>query len=433
MAKEKFTGVKGMNDMLPQDAPIWQFVVSTAVEVLERYGYQEIRTPILENTRVFTRGVGEVTDIVEKEMYSFTDSMNGDQLTLRPECTSAVVRAVNEHNLLYGTTQRLWYWGPMFRHERPQRGRYRQFHQLGAEALGMEGPDVDAEIIMMLARMWKALGVGPVKLEMNTLGAQAERAKHREALIAYFEANMDVLDDDAKRRLYTNPLRILDTKNPDMQALVEAAPKLLDFLGEESRAFLNRLEELVSAAGIEYSINPRIVRGLDYYNHTVFEWITDKLGAQGTICGGGRYDPLVEMLGGKPAPGVGFAMGLERVIELMREVGNVPTRTQTDVYVVHHGGDTQKSALLLGEAMRDLGLRVIVHPGTSSIKSQMKKADASGAEFVVFATEDEMAEGCVAVKALRDHAGENVAFAQQQKVPVAEAAAAIAAAMKALG
>ena len=285
MAKEKFTGVKGMNDMLPQDAPIWQYVVKTAVEVLERYGYQEIRTPILENTRVFTRGVGEVTDIVEKEMYSFTDSMNGDQLTLRPECTSAVVRAVNEHNLLYGTTQRLWYCGPMFRHERPQRGRYRQFHQLGAEALGMEGPDIDAEIILMLARMWKALGVGPVKLEMNTLGAQAERAKHREALIAYFEANKDVLDDDAKRRLYTNPLRILDTKNPDMQALVEAAPKLLDYLGDESRAFLNRLEELVSAAGIEYSINPRLVRGLDYYNHTVFEWITDKLGAQGTICG----------------------------------------------------------------------------------------------------------------------------------------------------
>ena len=432
MAKEKFTGVKGMNDMLPQDAPIWQHVVSTAVEVLERYGYQEIRTPILENTRVFTRGVGEVTDIVEKEMYSFTDSMNGDQLTLRPECTSAVVRAVNEHNLLYGTTQRLWYWGPMFRHERPQRGRYRQFHQLGAEALGMEGPDVDAEIIMMLARMWKALGVGPVKLEMNTLGAQEERAKHREALIAYFEANKDVLDDDAKRRLYTNPLRILDTKNPDMQALVEAAPKLLDFLGDESRAFLNRLEELVSAAGIEYEINPRLVRGLDYYNHTVFEWITDKLGAQGTICGGGRYDPLVEMLGGKPAPGVGFAMGLERVIELMREVGNVPVRTQTDVYVVHHGGETQKAALLLGESLRDLGVRVIVHPGTASIKSQMKKADGSGAEFVVFATEDEMAEGCVSVKALREHADRTVAFAQQQKVAVSEAAGTIAEALAAL-
>ena len=432
MAKEKFTGVKGMNDMLPQDAPIWQHVVSTAVEVLERYGYQEIRTPILENTRVFTRGVGEVTDIVEKEMYSFTDSMNGDQLTLRPECTSAVVRAVNEHNLLYGTTQRLWYWGPMFRHERPQRGRYRQFHQLGAEALGMEGPDVDAEIIMMLARMWKALGVGPVKLEMNTLGAQEERAKHREALIAYFEANKDVLDDDAKRRLYTNPLRILDTKNPDMQALVEAAPKLLDFLGDESRAFLNRLEELVSAAGIEYEINPRLVRGLDYYNHTVFEWITDKLGAQGTICGGGRYDPLVEMLGGKPAPGVGFAMGLERVIELMREVGNVPVRTQTDVYVVHHGGETQKAALLLGESRRDLGVRVIVHPGTASIKSQMKKADGSGAEFVVFATEDEMAEGCVSVKALREHADRTVAFAQQQKVAVSEAARTIAEALAAL-
>ena len=324
MAKEKFTGVKGMNDMLPQDAAVWQHVQSTCVGVLERYGYQEIRTPILENTRVFTRGVGEVTDIVEKEMYSFVDSMNGDQLTLRPECTSAVVRAVNEHNLLYGTNQRLWYFGPMFRHERPQRGRYRQFYQLGAEALGMEGPDVDAEMIMMLSRMWKALGVGPVKLELNTLGALEERQAHRDALIRYFEQNQDVLDEDAKRRLYTNPLRILDTKNPEMQDLVNAAPRLLDFLGEKSRGFLSRLEELVSAAGIEYTINPRLVRGLDYYNHTVFEWITDRLGAQGTICGGGRYDPLVEMLGGRPAPGVGFAMGIERVIELLREVGQVP-------------------------------------------------------------------------------------------------------------
>lgn len=432
MAKEKFTGVKGMNDMLPQDAPIWQYVVKTAVDVLERYGYQEIRTPILENTRVFTRGVGEVTDIVEKEMYSFTDSMNGDQLTLRPECTSAVVRAVNEHNLLYGTTQRLWYFGPMFRHERPQRGRYRQFFQFGAEALGMPGPDIDAEIIMMLARLWKALGVGEVRLEMNTLGAQDERAKHREALIKYFEAHQSELDDDAKRRLYTNPLRILDTKNPDMQDLVNAAPRLLDYLGAESRAFLNRLEELVSAAGISYTINPRLVRGLDYYNHTVFEWITDKLGAQGTICGGGRYDPLVEMLGGKPAPGVGFAMGVERIIELMREVGNVPTRAQTDVYVIHHEGETQKQALLLAERMRDLGVRVIVHPGAASIKSQMKKADASGAEFVVFATEDEMAEGAVAVKALREHAGQAVPFAEQQRVALADAAEAVAGALRSL-
>ena len=430
MAKEKFTGVKGMNDMLPQDAPIWQFVQKTCTDVLSSYGYQEIRTPILENTRVFTRGVGEVTDIVEKEMYSFTDSMNGDQLTLRPECTSAVVRAVNEHNLLYGTTQRLWYCGPMFRHERPQRGRYRQFHQLGAEALGMAGPDIDAEIIMMLARMWKALGIGPVKLEMNTLGAQEERQKHREALIAYFEAHKDELDEDAQRRLYTNPLRILDTKNPDMQEMVEAAPKLIDYLGEESRAFLNRLEALVSAAGIEYSINPRLVRGLDYYNHTVFEWITDKLGAQGTICGGGRYDPLVEMLGGRPAPGVGFAMGMERVIELMREVGQVPKAAQTDVYVLHHGGDSQVQAMLLAEAMRDRGIRVLTHPGAASIKSQMKKADASGAEFAVFATEDELAQGSVAVKALR--ARENGPFGEQTLVAVSEAAEKIAEALAAV-
>lgn len=431
MAKEKFTGVKGMNDMLPQDAAVWQHVQSTCVGVLERYGYQEIRTPILENTRVFTRGVGEVTDIVEKEMYSFVDSMNGDQLTLRPECTSAVVRAVNEHNLLYGTNQRLWYFGPMFRHERPQRGRYRQFYQLGAEALGMEGPDVDAEMIMMLSRMWKALGVGPVKLEMNTLGALEERQAHRDALIRYFEQNQDVLDEDAKRRLYTNPLRILDTKNPEMQDLVNAAPRLLDFLGEKSRGFLSRLEELVSAAGIEYTINPRLVRGLDYYNHTVFEWITDRLGAQGTICGGGRYDPLVEMLGGRPAPGVGFAMGIERVIELLREVGQVPFSTQTDVYVIHHGGDTQKDALLLAEAMRDADVRVIVHPGEGSIKSQMKKADASGAEYAVFATADELAQGKVAVKCLREHAAE-VPFAQQTLVDVADAPTAVAQAIAAV-
>lgn len=430
MAKEKFTGVKGMNDMLPQDAAVWQHVQSTCVGVLERYGYQEIRTPILENTRVFTRGVGEVTDIVEKEMYSFVDSMNGDQLTLRPECTSAVVRAVNEHNLLYGTNQRLWYFGPMFRHERPQRGRYRQFYQLGAEALGMEGPDVDAEMIIMLSRMWKALGVGPVKLELNTLGALEERQAHRDALIRYFEQNQDVLDEDAKRRLYTNPLRILDTKNPE-QDLVNAAPRLLDFLGEKSRGFLSRLEELVSAAGIEYTINPRLVRGLDYYNHTVFEWITDRLGAQGTICGGGRYDSLVEMLGGRPAPGVGFAMGIERVIELLREVGQVPVSTQTDVYVIHHGGDTQKDALLLAEAMRDADVRVIVHPGEGSIKSQMKKADASGAEYAVFATADELAQGKVAVKCLREHAAE-VPFAQQTLVDVADAPTAVAQAIAAV-
>ena len=292
----------------------------------------------------------------------------------------------------------------------------------------MAGPDIDAEMIIMLGRIWKELGVGEVRLELNTLGALSERQAHRDALIKYFEAHRDLLDEDAQRRLYTHPLRILDTKNPDMQDMVNAAPRLLDYLGAESRAFLERMEKLVSAAGISYVINPRLVRGLDYYNHTVFEGITDKLGAQGTICGGGRYDPLIEMLGGRPAPGVGFAMGMERVIELMRECGRVPVRTQTDVYVIHHGGDTQLQAMLLAEAMRDLGVRVIVHPGEASIKSQMKKADASGAAFAVFATEDETAQGLVAVKALREGAG---AFAEQTTVPAAEAAAAVAAAVKA--
>ena len=403
MKKEKFTGVKGMNDMLPEDAVVWQHMQQTAVSVLERYGYQEIRTPILENTGVFTRGVGEVTDIVEKEMYSFVDSMNGDNLTLRPEGTSAVVRCVNEHNMLYGQQQRVWYAGPMFRHERPQRGRYRQFHQFGAEALGIPAPEVDAEMLIMLNRLWKELRIGHVRLELNTLGNLEERRAHREALIAYFEAHKDVLDEDATRRLYTNPLRILDTKNPDMQALVEAAPRLIDYLGEESRAFFDRVCELVKAAGIEFTVNPRLVRGLDYYNHTVFEWITDKLGAQGTICGGGRYDPLIEMLGGRPSHGVGFAIGMERVIELMRECDVVPTKPQTDIYVLHHGKATEIEALLLAEQLRDQGLRVMVTPGEASLKSQMKKADASGARFALFATEGELANGQVAIKALREN------------------------------
>ena len=429
MSKEKFVGVKGMNDMLPQDAAIWHFVQDKAIGVLERYGFQEIRTPILENTKVFTRGVGEVTDIVEKEMYSFVDSMNGDQLTMRPEGTSAVVRAVNEHNLLYGTTQRVWYMGPMFRHERPQRGRYRQFYQLGVEALGMAGPDIDAELIIMLARLWKELGI-EARLELNTLGSLEERQAHREALIIYFEAHKEQLDEDAQRRLYTNPLRILDTKNPDMQELVENAPRLLDFLGDASRAFLTRLEELLTAAGIAYTINPRLVRGLDYYNHTVFEWITDKLGSQGTICGGGRYDPLIEMLGGRPAPGVGFAMGLERVIELMREYGNIPQATQTDVYVIHHGKDTQIQAMQIAERLRDCGVRVIVHPGESSIKSQMKKADASGAMYAVFATEGELARQQVGVKALRRIENVTMPFAQQTLVRVDRVARKVAQALQ---
>lgn len=419
MSKPKLAAVRGMNDLLPADAPVWEAFEATAIEVLKGYGYQQIRTPILEHTAVFTRGIGEVTDIVEKEMYSFTDQLNGEQLTLRPENTAAVVRATIEHNLLYDAPRRLWYMGPMFRHERPQRGRYRQFHQLGAEALGFGGPDVDAEQILLLRRLWEALGIGPVRLELNSLGALEERAAHRAALISYFEANADALDADARRRLHTNPLRILDTKNPAMQELVEAAPRLLDHLGADSLAFLRRLESLLSGAGVEYSINPRLVRGLDYYNHSVFEWITDQLGAQGTICGGGRYDPLVEMLGGKPAPGCGFAMGIERVIELMREADVVKAPPACDVYVLHQGGDTLAPAMAAAERLRDEGVAVIVHGGEASLKSQMKKADASGAEFALIVGEAEAAAGSAAVKGLRAR-GEAAPFAQQQVLPLAD-------------
>ncbi len=415
MAKVKIVGIKGMNDMLPQDAAIWEKFEDTARAVATSYGYRQIRTPILEQTQLFTRGIGEVTDIVEKEMYSFTDSMNGEALTLRPENTSAVVRCAIEHNLTYNAPQRLWYFGPMFRHERPQRGRYRQFHQFGCEALGFAGPDVDIELLAMTARLWKALGI-EARLELNSLGALEERAKHREALIAYFESHADVLDEDAKRRLHTNPLRILDTKNPAMQEMVEGAPKLLDFLGEESRAFMGKLEAGVQALGINYTINPRLVRGLDYYNHTVFEWITDKLGSQGTICGGGRYDPLIEMLGGKATPAVGFAIGAERVIELVRETSGEVAAPECDIYVAHQGGHTEMVARGLAEKLRDAGHKVIVHAGSVSFKSMMKRADASLAQWAVIAGEGEVNEGCVSVKRLRDAQG-NQQFAEQIKIP----------------
>lgn len=424
MKQEKITAIRGMNDLLPRDAPLWDRFEARAIEVLKRYGYQQIRTPIVEQTSLFARGIGAVTDIVEKEMYSFTDSLNGEQLTLRPEATASVVRACIEHNLLYEAPRRLWYMGPMFRHERPQRGRYRQFHQVGAEALGFEGPDVDAEQILMLKRLWDALEIGPVRLEINSLGAAEERAQHRAALVAYFERHAGGLDADARRRLHSNPLRILDTKNPAMQELVAGAPRMLDYLGADSRGHFERLQGLLQGEGVGFAINPRLVRGLDYYNLTVYEWITERLGAQGTICGGGRYDPLIEMLGGKPAPACGFAIGVERVIELLRETQR-PDRAHCDVYVLHQGGATSAAALHAAERLRDAGLDVILHAGEASLKSQMKRADASGAAFAVIVGEAEAAGGVAAVKALR--AGDPTEpFARQRSVPLDGLGAAVA-------
>ena len=430
MKKEKLAAVRGMNDLLPADAPLWETFESRAIDVLRAYGYQQIRTPIVEHTALFARGIGEVTDIVEKEMYSFVDQLNGENLTLRPEATASVVRACIEHNLLYDSPRRLWYMGPMFRHERPQRGRYRQFHQVGAEALGFPGPDVDAEQILLLKRLWEALQIGPVRLELNSLGDGEERARHRAALVAYFEAHAGDLDADARRRLHSNPLRILDTKNPAMQGLVEQAPRIGEYLGASSRAHFERLQELLAVGGVQFSVNPRLVRGLDYYNLTVYEWVTDRLGAQGTICGGGRYDPLIEMLGGRPAPSCGFAIGVERVIELLREVGQPGGQAVCDVYVLHQGGATYPAALRAAEQVRDAGLDVILHAGEASLKAQMKRADASGAEYAVIVGEAEAAEGRAMVKALRA-TDEAAPFAQQRPLALAELGETLAATMAA--
>ncbi|TCK43843.1 histidyl-tRNA synthetase [Paraburkholderia sp. BL8N3] len=403
---EKLSGVKGMNDILPQDAALWDFFETTVKSMLRAYGYQNIRTPIIEHTQLFTRGIGEVTDIVEKEMYSFTDALNGEHLTMRPENTAAVVRATIEHNLLYDGPKRLWYIGPMFRHERPQRGRYRQFHQVGVEALGFAGPDADAEIIMMCQRLWDDLGLTGIRLELNSLGQADERAAHRKELIAYLEKHVDLLDEEAKRRLYTNPLRVLDTKNPALQEIAQNAPKLVDFLGDESRAHFEGVQRLLKANNIPFKINPRLVRGLDYYNLTVFEWVTDKLGAQGTVAGGGRYDPLIEQLGGKPTKACGWAMGVERILELLKEEKLVPEDEGTDVYVVHQGEAAAEQAFIIAERLRDTGLDVILHcsadGASASFKSQMKKADASGAAFAVILGEDELAQGTAGVKPLRN-------------------------------
>jgi len=408
---EKIFGVKGMNDILPADAPLWELFENTVQSVLKSYGYQQIRTPIVEPTPLFARGLGAVTDIVEKEMYSFVDSMNGDQLTLRPESTAGVVRAALEHNLTYDGPKRLWYAGPMFRHEKPQRGRYRQFHQVGAEALGFTGPDIDAELIMLCQRLWDDLGLDNIRLELNSIGNAEERSRHRADLIAYFEQHKELLDADAQRRLHSNPLRILDTKNPVMQDMVNKAPQLLDYLGEESRAHFEGVQRILRNNSIPFTINPRLVRGMDYYNRTVFEWVTDQLGSQGTVCGGGRYDPLIEMFGGKPTPACGFAIGVERLLELLKASGEQFTPNQCDVYVVHQGEAAQEQAFVVAERLRDAGLDVVLNctssNGGSSFKSQMKRADASGANFAVIIGDDEVTKGIVAVKNLRSDDTEN--------------------------
>ncbi len=406
--------IRGMNDVLPDAAPLWQHFEQIARDWLHAYGYREIRMPIVEQTGLFKRAIGEVTDIVEKEMYTWSDALNNESLTLRPEGTASCVRAVLEHNLLFGSPQRLFYTGPMFRHERPQKGRYRQFHQVGVESLGYAGPDMDAEHILMSARLWKQLGLSGIALQINTLGTAQDRARHRARLIHYLEQRQDQLDEEAKRRLHSNPLRILDSKNPALQALIAQAPKLLDDLDEVSLKHFEELQALLRAAGIAYSINPRLVRGLDYYNFTVFEWVTDRLGSQGTVCAGGRYDGLVEQLGGKPAPACGFAMGVERLLALMEAQGNVPAPAVPDIYLAHFGAQAQTYALSAAEQLRDAGLRVLLHCGGGNFKAQMKKADASGARFAVIIGDDEVGEGKVSLKSLR-------AQAEQVMVTISEA------------
>ena len=407
-APAPLVAVKGMNDILPPDSARWEWFEETVRALMRRYGYLNIRVPIVEPTPLFVRGLGEVTDIVEKEMYSFIDSMNGDALTLRPEGTAGVVRAAVEHSMLYDGGKRLFYIGPMFRHERPQRGRYRQFHQVGVEALGFGGPDVDAEVILMCRSLWRDLGLTDVRLDINSLGQADERRAHRAALIAHFEAHRELLDAEAQRRLHSNPLRILDTKNPAMQPLVEAAPQLLSFLGEASLKHFDALRAVLVAAGQPYRINPRLVRGMDYYNLTVFEWVTDRLGAQGTVCGGGRYDGLVELIGGKPAPGIGWGMGIERVLDLLEQSGVQPPAPAPHAYAVLPSAEALPAAIPLIESLRAAGVAVVMHAAGKeawgSMKSQFKKADASGARHALIFGADELARGEVAVKPLRDAA-----------------------------
>jgi len=406
--------IRGMNDVLPEEMALWRSFGGIVETCLERWGYRAIRMPQVEQTALFRRAIGEATDIVEKEMYSWRDELNNEELTLRPEGTASCVRAAIEHSLVYDGPKRLWYGGPMYRHERPQKGRYREFYQYGAEAFGYPGPDVDAELIVMCARLWPELGLSGLRLELNTIGSAEERARHRADLVAHLRAHEGKLDADAKRRLQTNPLRVLDSKNPIVQEVAAKAPPLMNYLGEGSLAHFEGLKKLLAGAGIEFAVNPRLVRGLDYYNLTVFEWITDALGAQGTVCGGGRYDGLFAQLGGKPTPGVGFAMGCERLVALMKDSGKAPAAPRPDAYLLHQGEGAADHAFALADALRSAGHAVVLHAGGGSFKSQMKKADASGAWLALVVGEDELRAGEVSVKMLRKSA-------EQQRVARARA------------
>ncbi len=417
---EKLVAIKGMNDILPPDSAMWEWFEAKVRDLMGRFAYRNIRTPLAEHTALFVRGLGEVTDIVEKEMYSFEDRADkhgqAEHLTLRPEGTAGVVRAVVENNMLYDGGKRLFYIGPMFRREKPQRGRYRQFHQVGVEALGFAGAELDAEVILLAAQLWKDLGIEGVRLELNSLGQPEERKAHRDALVAYFEQHTRVMDDEAKRRMHSNPLRVLDTKNPAMQDMVNAAPQLLDFLGDASKAHLKAVQDILDANGVVWSINPRLVRGMDYYNLTVFEFITDKLGSQGTICGGGRYDYLIEQIGGKAAPAVGWGMGIERVLELIKELNIQWDRPSIDAYAILPDAQHLPQAVTVLQALRNAGVSVQMHgaataEGMGSMKSQFKKADASGARCALIFGGDEMQRGMVTVKQLRDGAGAQTEYA----------------------
>ncbi len=417
--KQKIQAIKGMNDLLPveqKDFPLtsahWQAFEDIVARLTRRFGYRQIRTPIVEQTSLFVRSIGEETDVVGKEMYTFADSNDRLSLSLRPEGTAACLRAVIEHNLLYNSPQKLWLIGPMFRRERPQKGRYRQFHQFGVEALGFEGPDIDAEIIAMCAALWDELGIRQhLTLELNCLGNREERAAHRAALVAYLQQHAAILDEDSQRRLHTNPLRVLDTKNPQLQAMADQAPRLLDYLGEASRSHYQGLKALLDGLGIAYVENPRLVRGLDYYNLTVFEWVTDKLGAQATVCGGGRYDGLLEELGGKPAPGFGFGMGIERLLLMVREYGGLPLQDAPDVYLLQQGEGATLAAMRLAARLRAAGINVLQHSGGQSLKAQMKKADASGARLALIVAENEVAADAATLKDLHGNHGQQTVAA----------------------